>query len=159
MKKLIFLFTVVFVIQLDISAQYVSKFDSVKVYTSSFYGTGPHLNKYDIMYSGDSVLITDSQIINQFYEKLIGMKKLTRVNKLKKLRQDFTSISMNVRAVFVFYNGQNKIIIGVSPQSLIFFDHLVFETNDNKLEDIVKSSNQIYKNLFPTREEILRGNN
>ena len=157
MKSLI-IFITFFIIKEDVSAQYFGKFDSVKVYTSQYYGTGSHLNQYDIMYSGDSVLITNNKIAAQFYNKLYAMKKKSTSYNLKKIRNDFASESMNVRAVFVFYNKLKKTIIGVSPQLLMFIDNTVFEKKNIKLEGIVKPSAQLYKNLFPTKEEIINKN-
>lgn len=157
MKNLI-IFITLFTITEDVSAQYSAKFDSVKVYSSQYYGTGPHLNQYDIMYSGDSVLITDNKIAVQFYNKLYAMKKKSTSYNLKKIRNNFTPGSINVRAVFVFYKNSKKTAIGISPQPLMFIGNTVFEKKDIKLESIVKPSAQLYKNLFPTKEEIINKN-
>ncbi len=157
MKKFILLLVVVFLTKNLVLCQDF-KFDSVKVYTESYYGTELHLNQYNVMYGGDSVLITDSKIAKQFFIKLNAMKKKSTSYNLKKIRNDFTSKSINVRAVFVFYRNSQKTVIGISPQPLMFIGNRVFEKKDIKLESIVKPSVQLYKNLFPTREEIINRN-
>jgi hypothetical protein len=60
--------------------------------------------------------------------------------------------------VWVFYSGSKKNIIGVSPQPLMFINNVVFEKKDIALENIVKPSIELYKNLFPTKEEIINKN-
>lgn len=154
MKKVTIFFIVLFLTKNCVLGQSF-EFDSVKIYTESYYGTELHLNQYNIMYTGDSILITDSKIAEQFFSKLNAMKKKSTLYNLKKIRNDFTPESINVRAVFVFYNNSKKTVIGISPQPLMFIDNTVFEKKDIKLESIVKPSAQLYKNLFPTKEEII----
>jgi hypothetical protein len=157
MKKVTVFFVFAFFSKTFVLGQNI-EFDSVKVYTETYYGTGPHLNQYNVMYSGDSVLITDNNIAVQFYNKLYAMKKKSTLSNLKKIRNDFTAEGMNVRAVFVFYKKTEKTFIGISPQLLMFINSRVFEKKDIKLEDMVKPCVELYKNLFPTREEIINGN-
>lgn len=157
MKKVAIFFVFAFFSKTCVLGQNI-EFDSVKVYTETYYGTGPHLNQYNVMYSGDSVLITDNNIAVQFYNKLCAMKKKSTLYNLKKVRKDFTSANMNVRAVFVFYNNFKKTVIGISPQPLMFINSTVFEKKDIGLEDIVKPSVELYKKLFPTKEEIINKN-
>ncbi len=158
MKNLIINFIIIFVVNEQAFGQSSTRFDSVIVYTSQYYGTGPHLNQYDIIYNGDSVLIADNKIVEHFFNKLKAMKKRSSSLHLKKIRNDFTSENINVRAVFVFYKKTEKTVIGISPQPLMFMNNKVFEKKNIKLEKIVKPSLQLYKNLFPTREEILNRN-
>lgn len=40
----------------------------------------------------------------------------------------------------------------------MFINNVVFEKKDIALENIVKPSIELYKNLFPTKEEIINKN-
>jgi hypothetical protein len=157
MKRIIIVFIVLLFTKNNVLGQII-QFDSVKVYTNTYYGTELHLNQNNLLYGGDSVLITDIKMTEQFFIKLSAMKGKSTLSKLKKIRKDFTSTSINVRAVFVFYKKSERIIIGISPQPLMFINNIVFEKRDIKLEHIVKPSTQLYKNLFPTKEETINKN-
>jgi hypothetical protein len=158
MKKLI-IFITFFIIKEDVLAQYPDKFDSLKVYSMSYYSESAiKIDASLLMAQGDTTVITDTAIVNKIFNALLNMKKETSSKYLRKLRKNFAKYSIDVRAVFVFYNNRSQNTIGISHQSLMFIDNEVFEKKDVKLEDIVKPSAELYKNLFPTREEIINKN-
>lgn len=159
MKNLIILVIVFFVIKEDVSAQCSAKFDSLRVYSMSYYSESAiKIDASLLMTQGDTTVITDTAIINRIFNGLLRMKRKTSHGYLRKLRKNFEKYSIDVRAVFVFYNSLSQKSIGISHQSLMFIDNEVFEKKDIGLEDIVKPSVALYKNLFPTREEIINRN-
>lgn len=136
-----------------------NEFDSVKIYCIPYYSE--RVIKIDqslLMVEGDSIVISDKILGNKLFIDLKQLIKKRPLKTLKKLRDNFAPFAINVRAVFVFYKGKQKITIGISSQALMFVDDLVFEKKDRKLENIVKPSKQLYKMLFPTKEEIINKN-
>jgi hypothetical protein len=111
-----------------------------------------------LMLQGDTTVITDTSIINKIFEGLLSMKKRASNEYLRKLRKKYNKYSIDVRAVFIFSNSVSKKTIGVSRQSLMFVNNTVFEKKDIALENVVKPSEELYKNLFPTKEEIINKN-
>lgn len=155
MKKNIILFVIIFLFKTKLFGQNV-EFDSVKVFTQNFYEICEHLNKDNLTAGGDSTKIFDSLTTNQLFRQLINLKKNSNAYQLKKLRKEYNSKNINVRAVFVFYQKLETTIIGISPQPIIFINDKVYEKKELRLEDIVKISPMLYKNLFPTKEELIR---
>ncbi len=158
MKKLIIIITF-FIIKDDVLAQYPTKFDSLKVYSMSYYSESAiKIDASLLMAQGDTIVITDTAIVNKIFNDLLNMKKWMSCKRIRKLRKNLTKYSIDVRAVFVFYNSRSQNTIGISHQSLMFINNEVFEKKGIGLEDIVKPSVELYKNLFPTREEIINKN-
>lgn len=156
MKKIILISIALFSIKNETLAQYQIKFDSLKVYSMSYYSESAiKIDASLLMAQGDTTLITDTTIINKIYRGLLSMKKRTSNEHLRTVRKNFSKYSVDVRAVFVFYSKLTQKTIGISRQSFMVIDGAVFIKKDIELEGVVKPSVELYKNLFPTKEEII----
>jgi len=155
LKKIIIIIVVTFSSVKNTFAQKGSIYDSVKVFSSQFYGTSQHINQHDILFFGDSILVTEPKTIEQLYNNLMSIKDNISTDSLCKIRADFSAETMNVKCVFIFYQGKRKTVIGVSPQRLMFINNLVFRKKSIRLEKIITEPKELYKNLFPTKEDVL----
>ena len=149
-------FLVLYSIKEDASAQYQKKFDGLNVYSMPYYNEcSIKIDASLLIVEGNKTFIADTSIINKIHRGLLNMKMLTSNESLRILRESFSKYSIDVRAVFVFYSKLTEETIGISRQYLMFVDNAVFERNYIALEDVVKPSAELYRSLFPTREEII----
>jgi hypothetical protein len=155
LKKIIIIIVLTFISVKNTFAQKGFIYDSVKVFSSQFYGTNQHINQHDILFFGDSLLIVEPKTIQQLYNNLMSIKDSISTDSLCKIRTDFNVETMNVRCVFIFYQGKRKTVVGLSPQRLMFINNLVFRKKSIRLEKVITEPKELYKNLFPTKEDVL----
>lgn len=155
MKELIIIIVLAFSSVKNIFAQKGFIYDSVKVFSSQFYATSQHINQYDILFLGDSLLIIEPKTIQELYNNLISIKDSISIDSLCKIRADFKAETMNVRCVYIFYRSKTKVVIGISPQRLMFINNLVFRKKSIRFEKVITEPKELYKNLFPTKEDVL----
>ncbi len=129
------------------------EFDSLKVYSKSFYSESPiRIDKFYLMVTGDSATIYDKEVIRKLnlnLKNLVNNKNSKR--SLKRLRMVYKPDLIDVRTVFLFFKGTQVESIGISPHSMIFINDLLFERNDRSVEDAIANSKKIYEMMFPTR--------
>lgn len=127
-----------------------SKFDSVKVYCLPY--NSENVIKIDQSYLpfvGDSLLIKNTGEASRLFEEVIKMRKPSQKKVLKKLRHDFNYAGLNIRALFIFYEKGKEVVIGISPQPLIFIDSVIYEKSNYELKTAISSFPDILKLLFP----------
>lgn len=123
-------------------------FDSLKVYTRSYYSSSfSRIDQSMLMMIGDSLSVFNKCVIGELDNGLRKMIKKSSSKALKKIREDFNQ-NLDVSALFIFFKGKNKTVIGISHTSLMFIDNLVYEKLYKKLEDVVRCEPRIYNNLF-----------
>jgi len=133
-----------------------SSYDSAKVYSMQFYATSQHINQHDILFFGDSVLITDLATVQRLYTKLMSIKDDNISSDSLCIKRDKPNAeTMNVRGLFIFYKNNKRTCIGISPQRLMFINGVVFNMKNIRFEKVITEPTELYKNLFPTKEDVL----
>ncbi len=127
--------------------------DSVKVFCMPFFSESVYrIDRSNIFMYADSIIIKNDTICKKLYINLKHLVKKESLKDLQNLRKDFRPNSINIRALFIFFQQSNAIVIGVSPQPMIFIDNLLYSRNDKKFETAVLPSKDLYDIFFPSKE-------
>ena len=125
-------------------------FDSLKVYSVPFNTESVvALNLYHLIANSDSVISHEKNIIQKIYTKLINLKQSIGKNSLSKVRREYKIDGLDVRVLFVFYANGRKILIGISPQLLMFVDKSIYRQKDQNFKRVAKILPALYENLYP----------
>lgn len=129
-------------------SQINENYDSLCVYYVKYTSTFPtFLSENYLKTMGDSLVFAGGKKISKLQFDLSTMKKKTTVEKLNKIRKQFSLSSIDIRILFEFYyKGKLKQKIGVSYLPLMFINNSVFECDNKKLKSISLFSENLYQN-------------
>jgi len=144
--RVLFISIILFIKSINAFSQKREIYDSLHVFYIKFSAIFPtFLSEGSVRIMGDSVFFYNKEKICDLRKDLYAVKKKTNNGKLKKIRNDFSPSSIDIRLLFEFYrNGNVEYKVGVSYLPLMFINNLVYEADMDKLKCISKFSEKLF---------------